>query len=149
MKKVFYLFITAVLFASCQSEPAIVVPPDLQPQIFNLPSALNSPTNFKVRILNNGGETTAPIEFYIVKMTPVATVNVNSSQWTVVEQNTRWKLTSNAGVGIFGGSFHEIDCTFVPTGIGSAGLNVMVVSGTGGGETPTNNNLAVKNVMVQ
>lgn len=157
MKTFYFLALSAIIFTltSCdetspdigltETQESLLVTPDLQPEILSVPNVVTNPLNFEIRIHNNGTETTAPITFYIQKMVPVASVAVSDPNWTVVEQGTRWKITSNAGITIPELSFYELDAQFIPLTSGSAGLTVTVISGTGGGETPTNNNIAIKN----
>ncbi len=157
MKTFKFLALLPLLLTACQesvtpqlteTQHSLLSTPDLQPQILSVPNVVNAPFNFEVRVHNNGIETTAPIVLYIQKMIPVATLNFTDPNWTVVEQATRWKLTSVSGITIPELSFYEIPVQFIPTGVGSAGLTVTVVSGTGGGETPTNNNIAVKSGII-
>ena len=158
MKKFGFLALISALFlfTSCEeqeiglieTQSSLLTTPDLQPQILSVPNVVTSTLNFEIRIHNNGVETTAPIVFYIQKMLPVASVAISDPNWTVVEQATRWKVTSNTGITIPELSFYELNAQFIPLAPGSAGLTVSVVSGTGGGEAPTNNNIAVKSEIV-
>lgn len=160
MKKFGFLALVSVLifFTSCEkqeeetklveTQSSLLTTPDLQPEILSVPNVVTSTLDFEIRIHNNGVETTAPITFYVQKMIPIASVAISDPNWTVIEQATRWKVTSNAGITIPELSFYELNAQFIPLAPGSAGLTVTVVSGTGGGEAPTNNNIAVKSGIV-
>jgi hypothetical protein len=103
------------------------------------------------------GPTSAPIIFTIPKMLPayVITINpnetsmdvfggttVSNSSWTIVEQASRFVLTSNPGLVIPAGGFADVGVKVQAVGIktSTANLSIQIVFGTGGGETPFNNN---------
>jgi hypothetical protein len=67
---------------------------------------------------------------------------VTNSDWTIVEQATRYVFTSKPGVVIPGGGYNDIGLTVKSVGIvnSTGNLSIQIVFGTGGGETPFNNN---------
>jgi len=134
--------------------------PDLTPSIFNDGTTLIQQTTRDnvIRIFNIGqGATTAPVIFTIPKMLPAfqITINpnetfmdvfggttVNNAEWTIVEQESRYVLTSKPGVVIPAGGYKDIGVKVKAVGIknSTGNLSVQIVFGTGGGETPYNNN---------
>lgn len=106
--------------------------------------------------------TTAPFVFYLQKIDPFGTVysdsvmtsvtmdgavyTTSNSLFTVVEQATRWRFTSNTGVILNPYETIWVGAGIEDTSIGSASLTVTVVNGTGGGETPTTDNILVRNL---
>jgi len=118
-----------------------------------------------IRIRNFGSApTSAPVVFYVTKMDPVFTVTfdstataytpafttftLNNGDWTVVEQATRWKFTSKPGIVINSASTSYVGIKLTAGSNGNATLNTTIVSGTGGGETPTSNNLKITNLSI-
>jgi hypothetical protein len=67
---------------------------------------------------------------------------VSNGDWIIVEQATRFVLTSKPGVVIPSGGFSDIGLKVKAIGIknSTGNLSVQIVFGTGGGETPYNNN---------
>ena len=140
-------------------QPASALP-DLTPSIFNNGTTLDSSTSRDnvIRIFNIGaGPTTAPIIFTIPKMLPAFEISINpnetstdvfggtpvtNSQWTIVEQPTRYVFTSKPGVVIPAGGFNDIGIHVKAVSIknSTGNLSIQIVFGTGGGETPYNNN---------
>jgi hypothetical protein len=137
--------------------PAI---PDLTPSIFNDGTTVfqESTRDNVIRIFNIGsGATSAPVIFTIPKMEPAYTITINpneimmdvfggmavkNSDWIITEQATRYVLTSKAGVVIAAGGYADIGVKVTAVGIknSTGNLSVQIVFGTGGGETPYNNN---------
>lgn len=150
MKKIFLplvLLFTITLF-SCEDSPVSFTQsdPDLSPEIIvNWGGALTGIDIFTIKIHNTGAPTTATSVFYIQKMDPVATIIVPSQPGIIVtEQGTRWKIEITENIQ----SYKEVLFVIEPTLTGSAGITASVVAGTGGGETPTNNNITVYNFTV-
>jgi hypothetical protein len=134
--------------------------PDLTPSIFNNGTTLlpNTTRDNVVRIFNIGsGPTTGTIIFTIPKMLPAFEITIDpnattmdvfgglpvtNSDWTIVEQATRYVFTSKPGVVIPGGGYNDIGLTVKSVGIvnSTGNLSIQIVFGTGGGETPFNNN---------
>lgn len=134
--------------------------PDLTPSIFNDGTTLfqESTRDNVIRIFNIGqGSTTAPVIFTIPKMTPAYNITINPNEtfedvfggmqvrnadWTIVEQATRYVLTSKPGVVIPAGGYADIGVKVTAIGIknSTGNLSVQIVFGCGGGETPYNNN---------
>jgi len=136
--------------------------PDLTPAIFNDGTTLiqNTTRDNVIRIFNIGaGPTTAPFIFTIPKMLPAFAITINpnestenvfgnpntpvsNSSFTVVEQANRYVVTSKAGVVIPSGGYIDLGVKVTAVGIktSTGNLSVQVVFGTGGGETPFNNN---------
>ena len=135
--------------------------PDLTPSIFNNGTTLvqNSTRDNVIRIFNIGvGPTTAPFTFTIPKMLPSFEITINpvetsmnvfggtvvsNSSFTITEQATRFVITSKAGVVIPSGGSISIGLKVRAIGIinSTGNLSVQIVFGTGGGETPFNNNV--------
>jgi len=135
--------------------------PDLTPSIFNNGTTLvqNTTRDNVIRIFNIGvGPTTAPFTFTIPKMLPSFEITINAtetsmnvfggtavanSSFTITEQATRYVITSKAGVVIPAGSSIAIGVKVKAIGIinSTGNLSVQIVFGTGGGETPFNNNV--------
>lgn len=118
-----------------------------------------------IRIRNFGSApTSGAVVFDVTKMDPVFTVtfdstatqytpafttfDLNNSDWTVVEQATRWRFTSKPGVVINSNETSFIGIKLTAGVNGNAKLNTRVVSGTGGGETPNTNNLKITNLSI-
>ena len=146
-----YLFFIGLLFllTSCEEEP--ITTPDLIPEIvINWGDTLNQINLFdlfSVKIHNNGGTTTESSFFYVQKMDPVATIIIPTQSGVIVtEQATRWKIEITDL--ILSNNFKEVLFIIEPQLIGSASITSTVVSGTGGGETPTNNNIDVYKFVV-
>jgi hypothetical protein len=134
--------------------------PDLTPSIFNDGTTLlpNSIRDNVIRIFNIGaGATTATIIFTVPKMLPAFEITIDpnatsmnvfggltvtNADWTIVEQATRYVFTSKPGVIIPAGGFNAIGLKVKATGIvnSTGNLTIQVIFGTGGGETPFNNN---------
>jgi len=140
--------------------PCFFMLPDLTPSIFNDGTTLNQNTSRDnvIRIFNIGaGPTTGTIIFTVPKMLPAyqLTVNANETQmnvfggttvknndWTIVEEASRYVFTSKPGVVIAAGGFKDVGIKNQAVGIknSTGNLSVQIVFGTGGGETPFNNN---------
>ncbi|MEJ7610589.1 MAG: Ig-like domain-containing protein [Ferruginibacter sp.] len=134
--------------------------PDLTPSIFNDGTTLIQGTTRDnvIRISNIGaGPTTAQFTFNILKMDPAFQVTINptetssavfgvtpvsNSSFTIVEQATRFVVTSNPGVVIPAGGFIDLGVKVKAIGIknSTGNLSVRIAFGTGGGETPVTNN---------
>lgn len=154
MKQLLQLFIVSIIVVftmiSCEKEepqqPTTF--PDLQPEILCNWNTLNTFEVFTIRLHNTGSITTLSSIFYVQKMDPVAnifpTFNPNVG---IIEQATRWKVTINSF--ILPGSFKDINFIIEPTLAGSGSITATVVSGTGGGETPTTNNIDVHHFKVE
>ncbi|MFN8318494.1 MAG: PKD-like domain-containing protein [Saprospiraceae bacterium] len=143
--------------------------PDLSPEhtTGSTSYAPGQTKNVVVRIRNlSANPTTAPITFYVQKMLPnftifvdpnatTATVGVNNfsvmnSDWVITEQATRWRFVSKPGVVINGNTtnFVAVQLTAAGNQGSTANMTTTVVSGTGGGETPTNNNIKVSSLSI-
>jgi len=134
--------------------------PDLTPSIFNDGTTLvrNTTRDNVIRIFNIGADaTTGTIIFTIPKMLPAFEITIDpnatsmavfgglavtNSDWTITEQATRYVFTSKAGVVIPAGGFNAIGLKVKAIGtINSTGnLSIQIIFGTGGNETPFNNN---------
>lgn len=141
---------------------------NLQPTFnYNCLFRVDSPMTYNMTIgIKNVSSvpTTSPIQFYVQKLTPIAdfvvsptltdistplsTYYVSNSDFTILEQATRWRFTSNSGVVIDPMSIIWVGFEIVPVAIGTGNLTVTVVSGTGGSESPTTDNIAVKEYLV-
>lgn len=163
MKQFILPFLMLILFISCDSDPGptapIVVSPDFTPEhvLSSTSFTLNETKTFGVKIQNLGGPNTAQVSFYIQKMDPVLQVlfngnltsatigsttwSVNNTDWTVVEQSTRWKFTSKPGVIINTESFIAVD--FKAIGYGGANWTSTIVANTGGGDSSSANNIKI------
>ena len=149
---------SATLYILVQPAPLV---PDLTPSIFNDGTTLlqNSSRDNVIRIFNIGnGPTSGPIVFTIPKMLPAFEITIDSraifsdvfggitldnANWIIVEQATRYVITSAPGVVIpGGGGFVDLAVKVKAIGIktSTANLSVQIIFGTGGGETPINNN---------
>jgi hypothetical protein len=144
--------------------------PDLSPEhVTGSTSYLTGQTkNVVVRVRNlSPNPTTAPVVFFVQKILPNFTITplpnstttvtvagvpytLNNSEFTIVEQPTRWRFTSNTGVVIPGNSTKFIGMSVTAIGLpGNMGnMTTTVVNGTGGGETPTNNNIKVSTLSI-
>ena len=73
-----------------------------------------------------------------------------NSDWVITEQATRWRFVSKPGVVINGNTTNFVAVQLTATGNqgATANLTTTVVSGTGGGETPTNNNMKVSSLSI-
>lgn len=80
--------------------------------------------------------------------TPLATYYVENSNFTILEQATRWRFTSNSGVILQPMSTMWVGFEILGASIGNGNLTVTVVSGTGGSESPTTDNIFVKEYAV-
>lgn len=133
--------------------------PDLTPSILNDgTSILQGGIRDNVIIITNlGAKTTAPITVNIPKMLPNFNIIIPPSassmdvfggypveniKWDIVEQATRYVLTSKAGIVIptLGTLAIGIQISAVGIPQSSGNFTVRVVFGSGGGETPTTNN---------
>ncbi len=141
-------------------QPSNAALPDLTPSIFNDGTTLlpNTIRDNVIRIFNIGGEATSgTMIFTIPKMLPAfeITIDPNSTSmnvfgglavtngdWTIVEQATRYVFTSKPGVIIPAGGFNAIGLRVRSAGIvnSTGNLSIQIIFGTGGGETPFNNN---------
>ena len=149
----------ATLHILVQPVPAI---PDLTPAILNDGTNLapGQSRDNVIRIFNIGnGPTTAPIVFQVAPMdpnlflrifNPTATTMdyaggtpIMNSDWTlVVLPSGAYRFTSKPGIVIPAGGYKDLGLTIKATGttISSGNLSVLILFGTGGGETPFNNN---------
>lgn len=134
--------------------------PDLTPTIFNDSTNLvkGAARDNVIRIMNTGsGPTTATIIFTIPKMLPSFEItidpnatsmnvgggtSVTNADWTIVEQTNRYVFTSKPGLVLQAGGSNMVGVKVKAVGMKSStgNLSVQVVLGTGGGETPFNNN---------
>ena len=134
--------------------------PDLTPSIFNDGTTViqNTTRDNVIRIFNIGaGPTSGSIIFTIPKMEPAFSLTVNPNEttmnvfggtdvhnadWTITEQASRFVFTSKPGIVIPAGGFSDIGLKSTPISIknSTGNLSVQIVFGTGGGETPFNNN---------
>ncbi|HRG21583.1 MAG TPA: hypothetical protein PLQ57_11150, partial [Saprospiraceae bacterium] len=73
-----------------------------------------------------------------------------NSDWVVTEQATRWRFVSKPGVVISGNTTNFVALQLTATGNqgATASMTTTVVAGTGGGETPTNNNIKVSSLSI-
>ncbi len=145
--------------ASATLHIMVLVFPDLTPSILNDgTSLLQGSTRDNVIIITNlGSATTDVIRVNIPKMAPNFTVTVpadltnadvfggtpvENAKWTIVEQATRFVLTSKPGVSIpkYGALQIGIQVKAIGLVKSSGNLSVRIVFGTAGGETPTTNN---------
>ena len=120
-----------------------------------------------VRVRNlSPNPTTAPIIFFVQKMNPNFTISVDTSltvgtvgitnypvsndDFDVLEQPTRWRFTSEAGVVINGNSEKLIAIKVMANNfpMSSANLITSILAGTGGGETPTSNNIKTNVLLI-
>ncbi len=148
--KYLFLLLGSIGFLSCEKDETPTQSlPDLEPEILvDWGNILNTTEVFVVRVHNNGGTTTLPSIFYIQKMDPVASLTFpTQSGVSIVEQGTRWKVQIDDP--IFAGGFIDVIAIIEPQLAGSASINASIVSGTGGGETPTTNNINVYKFTVQ
>ncbi|MBK8699753.1 MAG: HYR domain-containing protein [Saprospiraceae bacterium] len=123
--------------------------------------------NIVLRIRNlSVNPTTAPVTFYVAKMDPSFMISVNptatsttvgvntfaimNSDWVITEQATRWRFVSKPGVVISGNTTNFVGITLTATGTQGAnsGLNTTILFGTGGGETPTTNNMKISTLSI-
>ena len=69
-------------------------------------------------------------------------IDLNNANWTIVEEASRFVITSKPGVVIAAGGYVDLGLKVkaikIPTTTGN--LAGRIVFGTGGGETPYNNN---------
>lgn len=134
--------------------------PDLTPTIFNDSTGLvkGDTRDNAIRIRNIGsGPTTAPIIFTIPKMLPSFEITiapnatlmnvaggtaVTNGDWTIVEQTNRYVFTSKPGLvlQVGGANFVGVKVKAVGMVTSTGNLSVQIILGTGGGETPFNNN---------
>jgi Bacterial Ig domain/FG-GAP repeat len=134
--------------------------PDLTPTIFNDSTNLVKGTtrDNAIRIKNIGsGPTTAPIIFTIPKMLPSFEITIDpnatsmnvaggtavtNASWTIVEQTNRYVFTSKPGLVLQVGDSNFVGVKVKAVGMKSStgNLSVQIILGTGGGETPFNNN---------
>ncbi len=134
--------------------------PDLTPSIFNDGTTLvrNTSRDNVIRIFNIGADATSgTIIFTIPKMLPAFEITIDptatsmsvfgglavtNNDWTIVEQATRYVFTSKAGVVIPAGGFNAIGLKVKAVGVinSTGNLSIQIIFGTGGGETPFNNN---------
>ena len=156
-----------VITGATQDVQSVLAFPDLSPEHSTgstsyLPGATKPVV---IRIRNFGGSVnTAPIVFDVTRMDPVFTLNFNpldtvstpafttfnldNADWDLVVQGTRYRFTSKPGVVINPGTTAFIGVTLTAGVNGNAKLNTRVVSGTGGGETPTTNNLKITQLSI-
>ncbi|MBL0082820.1 MAG: HYR domain-containing protein [Saprospiraceae bacterium] len=143
--------------------------PDLSPEhtTGSTSYAPGQTKNVVVRIRNlSANPTTAPVTFYVQKMDPnftvfvdpnatsvtvgVNTFSVMNSDWVITEQATRWRFVSKPGVVINGNTTNFVAVQLTATGNqgSTAGMTTTIVSGTGGGETPTTNNIKITGLSI-
>ena len=141
---------------------------NLKPRInpnFDFSVTAGSDIFFVVGVTNvSDVPTTSPFQFYINKLEPVADIDTSdgigsvsglntsyiteNASFTVLEQATRWRFTSNVGVVLQPKQTIWVGGSLTNTLAGSANLSVQVVSGTGGGETPTSDNILTQQITV-
>lgn len=141
MKTNILAIILMLTVISCEPEPIVPIVPDLYPTIesgFTVTS-VGSTEAVLVKIHNIGVPTTLPTVFYLQKMPPVCNLIVpaQSGGVSVIEEPTRYKITLPGP--IIGAQ--NVIVILQPLVKGSASLTATVVSGTGGGESPWNNNI--------
>ncbi|GHB73925.1 hypothetical protein GCM10007390_30180 [Persicitalea jodogahamensis] len=137
--------------------------PDLTPSIFSNGATYNGgdQKDVVVTIYNVGtAPTSGPVTFEINKITPSFTIAVDpnatssnvtdhtavaNGEWTFNEEFARYLVTLNAGLSIPAGGSKEIviQVSASTTPNAAATITARVFNGTGGGETPVNNNLTV------
>ena len=169
---------STILFTSCTNTIGVVEDekievaetrslPDLSPEHSTGSTSYlpNATKEIVVRIRNFGASsTTAPVVFDITKMVPIFTLtfdstatsytpaattfSLNNEDWSVQEQATRYRFTSKTGVVIGPGEVAYIGIKLTAGTNGNASLNTRVISGTGGGETPTSNNLKITHMSI-
>ena len=73
-----------------------------------------------------------------------------NSDWVITEQATRWRFVSKPGVVINGNTTNFVAVQLTATGNqgSTAGMTTTIVSGTGGGETPTTNNIKITGLSI-
>ena len=150
MKKIYYLIaiLFAFLFSSCEEEPLVPVTADLTPEIISgfTSTTIGATEAVTVRIVNNGSPTTGSSVVYLQKMIPVCNIVIPTQTGiSVTEQGTRYKIEVLDPIIVA----NDIIVVLNPTLIGSAGLTATVVSGTAGGETPTDNSVKSFDFTVQ
>ena len=141
---------------------------NLKPRINpNFDFIINAGTNlpFVVGVTNvSDVPTTAPFQFYIAKLAPIANIDTNTGissvpgldasyftnnlDFTILEQATRWRFTSNTGVILEPKQTIWVGAVLIDTLAGSGNITVTVVSGTGGGETPTSDNIISEPIII-
>lgn len=134
--------------------------PDLQPVINSNGSTFNTGVekDVVIAILNKGATVTKnPLVFEIQKLAPVYTITVdasattttlvgatpNNTEWTIVDLGNRYQFTLKDGFSILptGNKQIVIKVTAGTFKGGSATVVAQITEGTGGGETPTTNNI--------
>ncbi|WP_184171511.1 hypothetical protein [Rhabdobacter roseus] len=119
----------------------------------------NQERDVVITIINQGaGATTAPVTFEIPKINPTFSISIDpnaitadvlggtavaNSEWTFVEQGSRYLVTLNEPNSIQPGANKRLVIRITATGTktSTATLTVQVFEGTGGGETPVTNNI--------
>ncbi|WP_428657891.1 hypothetical protein [Runella sp.] len=137
--------------------------PDLTPVIAVDGGTLNQNEEREVviKIINNGDKVTSgPVVFTITKIAPTFSISINSTatssvvtgntvvandEWTFTEQASRYLVTLKDGFSILPGSANAkkivIKLTTTGTKSSQANLTVRIEEGTGGGETPVDNDI--------
>lgn len=135
--------------------------PDLSPIINSRGTMNQGDSRDAVITIYNGGQapTSGIVEFGVFKLNPQFSINIDPLATSVIiitpvnVENSRWNISDQGGYYLFslkpgnaipvGGSL-EVGITLTATGISkSTGtLNVAIFGGTGGGESPTDNNTA-------
>lgn len=135
--------------------------PDLQPVINSNGSTFNVAVekDVVIAILNKGATVTKnPLVFEIQKLAPVYTITINASattttlagatpnntEWDIVDLGNRYQFTLKDGFSILpnGNKQVVIKVTANTFKGGSATVAAQITEATGGGETPTTNNIA-------
>ncbi len=142
---------------------AVAGVPDLTPSVFSNGGTYNANEQKDVVIViyNIGpAPTTGPVTFEINKITPAFTIAIDpnatmsnvasqptvaNNEWTFNEEATRYLVTLKDGFSIPAGGNKKIviQVTATDTPNAAATITARVFNGTGGGETPTDNNSAV------
>lgn len=154
INKLIILIFSFFVISCSESDFDEAVKLDLTPEIQTVDTilAVNQTVIVPVVIKNIGEkETTEPITFQILKMNPnFSIISYGNSDWDVVEQPTRWRFTSKEGVVINGNDEAIIDIKLASNNYPLSGGNftVQIIAGTGGGESPTNNNIKVQKFFI-
>lgn len=142
---------------------------NLQPKInYNFPTTYISGQTYMMAVgIRNVSNvpTTLPFQFYVQKLDPIASFVVDenlteassplsgylvsNSNFTILEQATRWRFTSNSDIVLNPLSTMWIGFQIIGDAVGNGTLTVTVVSGTGGGENPTTDNIITTPYIVQ
>lgn len=141
MKAIIIVTILILTLISCETELINQSVPDLYPSIGSgfTSTTVGSTEVTILKINNNGAPTTQTTTIYLQKTTPVCNLIIPAQPGglTVTDEPTRYKIVLDGPIV----DYREIIVILQPTLPGSASLTVSIVSGTGGGESPSNNNI--------